>query len=113
MQPARASSRQRERSVRALATAYESGQLSTGTFELRVGEALAGRSVLDLRRLIEDVSLLGRLRQMFSPRDPAAEIVLPSGPCWSMTIGRDPRCRVVFDEPTVSRFHALLRRKDN
>src|SRR4051812_18390184 len=113
MQPARASSKQRERSVQALASAYRSGQLSTGTFELRVGEALAARTVLDLRRLLADVSLGVRLREFVSgwvpsreaPSDAAAELVLPPQSSFGLTIGRDPRCDVVYDEPTVSRYH--------
>src|SRR5689334_9733427 len=118
MEPVRASSKQRERSVQALASAYRSGQLSTGTFELRVGEALAARTVLDLRRLLADVSLGVRLREFVSgwvasceaPSDAAAELVLPGPTRTRVSIGRDPRCDVVYDEPTVSRFHASLRR---
>lgn len=107
--------------MHALASAYRSGQLSTGTFELRVGEALAARTVPDLRRLLADVSLVVRLRELVSEwvdsptpaADPAAELVLPGRTRTRLMIGRDPRCDVVYDEPTVSRFHASLRRAGN
>lgn len=104
--------------MRTLGSAYRSGMLSTGTFELRVGAALQARTAEELRRLVADVNGLQRLRlwlveRLAGPTVRAADIVelpLPAARLRA-TVGRDPRCDVVLTDPTVSRFHLAVRRQ--
>jgi hypothetical protein len=122
MSPMRASESDRERTIRALHDGCADGRLSTSTLEQRVEQALAARSVDELRQLTLDVKRVPRVRawlsQTLSGRSDAAA---PEGAClWLDGIGKRPfvfgRSRasdLVLSGDTVSRRHAQIVRTDH
>jgi hypothetical protein len=125
----RASDEDRDRAIGKLRRAYGSGELSTDTFEARVGQAVAGRDLAELTRLTADCAdpgapdagpaasaaatfrlrsrrVVQRLRAAFS-----APGVLDAPPPASgaFALGRSANCNRIFSDRTVSRRHAQLR----
>jgi hypothetical protein len=121
----------RQRLARTLSAAYADGLLSEETYVRRVDELL-GSAVIEPRRLAGDLHLrrprhsrafnptetfargLDQLRALLWP-DPEPEAILAldwSGETGTVSIGRHPRCDIVFDEPEISRRHAHLRFRD-
>jgi hypothetical protein len=106
----RASDRDREQALDVLRRRCAEGYLSVDTFERRVEQTFAARTVGELRRVVADVSR-ERSRRRFrragrAPAD-AVPVALPAaGPA---LVGRSHRCDVVIDDATVSRRHLELR----
>lgn len=105
---------ERRRTERRLRASYLRGELSTDTFEGRLGATLTARDAGDLAPLAADLpGLLERLRIAVGARPRAASpaLVAPdtaAGAC--LVLGRSRSCDVLFAEPSVSRRHAELRR---
>jgi hypothetical protein len=111
----RASDRDREQALDVLRRRCAEGYMSVDTFERRVEQTFAARTVSELRGLVADVvgdrSRLRRALPRFVrtpfPADDAVSLALPEdGP---ILVGRSDRCDVVVDHPTVSRRHLELR----
>jgi hypothetical protein len=104
---------ERRRTERRLRASYLRGDLSTDTFEGRLGATLTARDAGDLTPLAADLpGLLDRLRIAVGARRRAATPALvppdTAGAC--LVLGRSRSCDVLFAEPSVSRRHAELRR---
>jgi FHA domain-containing protein/uncharacterized protein DUF1707 len=111
----RASDRDREQALALLRARCEHGYLSVDTFERRVEQTFAARTVGELRGVMADlvgersrlrraVPRLGRARRFAAD---AVAVELPAeGP---VLLGRSHRCDVVLEHPTVSRRHLELR----
>lgn len=89
--------------------------MSVETFERRVEQTFAARTVAELRRVVSDITAERSRLQRAIPRfaraggltPDAVGIALPDdGP---LLVGRSPRCDVVLEHPTVSRRHLELR----
>lgn len=124
----RASDADRDKVIDQLWARYDEGRLSYPTFALRVAAALSARSRAELAGLLTDLPsphrLRGPLRACWQrgwaalagavPRWWAAAappvLMFPSGAQTRFTIGRDAGCDMVLPDPTVSRWHAGLRR---
>jgi Domain of unknown function (DUF1707)/FHA domain len=111
----RASDRDREQALALLRARCAQGYLSVDTFERRVEQTFAARTVGELRGVMADLGgERSRLRRTLSrlgrPRVPAADaiaVALPDdGP---VMLGRSERCDIVLSDPTVSRRHLELR----
>jgi len=109
----RASDQDREAALALLRARCAEGYLSVDTFERRVEETFAARTVGELRGVVADVAAGGSWLRRALPRRrreaPAAAraIALPeAGP---IIVGRSRRCDVVLEDPTVSRRHLELR----
>jgi hypothetical protein len=111
----RASDRDREQALDMLRKRCAEGYMSVETFERRVEQTFAARTVAELRGLVSDVtegrSWLRRTLPRFgraAGRSPdAIAVALPEdGP---IVLGRSRRCDVVVEHPTVSRRHLELR----
>jgi hypothetical protein len=108
----RASDQDREAALALLRARCAEGYLSVDTFERRVEQTFAARTVGELRGVVADVtaerSWLGRLPRF--RRAPAPDAVLVALPDERpIIVGRSRRCDVVLDHPTVSRRHLELR----
>jgi hypothetical protein len=111
----RASDRDREQALALLRARCAQGYLSVDTFERRVEQTFAARTVGELRGVMADlVGERSRLRRAV-PRfgrarrfaEDAVGVALPAdGP---VLLGRSHRCDVVLEHPTVSRRHLELR----
>jgi Domain of unknown function (DUF1707)/FHA domain len=111
----RASDRDREQALDVLRRRCAEGYMSVDTFERRVEQTFAARTVAELRGVVSDVTtgrswlrraipLLGRGP---GPSRYAIPVSLPEdGP---ILVGRSRRCDVVVEHPTVSRRHLELR----
>jgi hypothetical protein len=108
----RASDQDREAALAILRDRCAHGYLSVDTFERRVEQTFAARTVGELRGVVSDVTTERSWRRRFPGfrRLPAADAVaveLPDdGP---IIVGRSRRCDVVLEHPTVSRRHLELR----
>jgi hypothetical protein len=111
----RASDRDREQALALLRARCAQGYMSVDTFERRVEQTFAARTVSELRGLVGDLAgarsplrrmlpALGRARA--SAPDAVAVDLPQDGP---VTVGRSRRCDVVLSDPTVSRRHLELR----
>jgi Domain of unknown function (DUF1707)/FHA domain len=109
----RASDQDREAALDLLRARCAEGYLSVDTFERRVEQTFAARTVSELRGVVADVAgdesrlrrALPRLRR--PPAALAVPVPLPAaGP---IIVGRSHRCDVVIEDPTVSRRHLDLR----
>ena len=108
----RASDQDREAALALLRDRCAKGYMSVDTFERRVEQTFAARTVGELRGVVADVTAerswlrrLPRLRRL--PAPDAVAIALPeAGP---IIVGRSRRCDVVLEHPTVSRRHLELR----
>jgi len=126
--PRRASRSDREDAVRALRRGCEEERLSLDTFAERVGAAYAARSRPQLEQLVADlparshvalaVERVARLASHLTARARSAwlesrapGLALPAQ--GSVTLGRSRDCDCVLADPTVSRVHARLRRRDD
>jgi len=124
----RVSDAEREGVISQLCDQYARGRLSHDTLDERVGFALRVQHRRDLADVLADLpsrrrlggavaacwqhgraavsGVLPRLR----PSAVMPVLVFPSGQQRRFTIGRDDRCDMVLGDPTVSRWHAGLRR---
>jgi hypothetical protein len=124
----RVSDAEREDVIRQLCDKYAEGRLSHDTLDERVGFVLRVRHRRDLADALADLPSRRRLGSAAAAcwqrgraalsgvlRRPAAAmpvLVFPSGEQRRFTIGRDTRCDMVLGDPTVSRWHAGLRREE-
>ena len=122
---------EREKAIDQLWARYDEGRLSYDTFALRMEAAVHARARSELAGLLADLPsraparrraaqlLAARLGRAGRRRAPAAAAAappvlrFPSGPQARFTIGRDTGCDMVLPDPTVSRWHAGLRRGDS
>ncbi len=115
----------------ALTTAYGDGLLSERTLAHRM-DLLLGCALIEPDRLIGDLSvrvpramaparlsrLIGeRVSELWAARRPWPAPATLLGLDWSgqtveLTLGRDARCDIVVEHPTVSRTHASLHFRD-
>lgn len=128
----RVSDADRDKAIDRLWARYDEGRLSYDTFALRLEAALHTRSRAGLDALLADLPGRGwggarpaALRSRWQhgwaalacllPRAwPAAAwpvLTFPAGEQNRFTIGRDRACDMVLPDPTVSRWHAGLRRE--
>jgi hypothetical protein len=111
----RASDRDREQALALLRARCAQGYLSVDTFERRVEQTFAARTVGELRSVMADLvgdrSRLRRALPRFTrerlPAAGATAIALPDEA--PIVVGRSPRCDVVLADRTVSRHHLELR----
>jgi FHA domain/DUF1707 SHOCT-like domain len=123
----RACEADRDKVISQLWMRYDEGRLSYPTFALRVEAAVAARTRGELAGLLADLPAAGRLRAAMAAcwergatgvaaalpwlrRGAPPVLRFPSGPQHRFTIGRDAGCDMVLPDPTVSRWHAGLRR---
>jgi hypothetical protein len=125
----RVSDAEREDVISQLCDRYAEGRLSHYTLDERVGYALRVQHRRDLADVLADLpsrrrpggsvaacwrhgraALSGTLARL---RRPGAMpvLVFPAGEQRRFTIGRDDGCDMVLGHPTVSRWHAGLRRE--
>ena len=89
--------------------------MSVDTFERRVEQTFAARTIGELRGVMADLAgEQSRLRRTFSrfgaARVPAADAIAVALPEeGAVMVGRSERCDVVVSDPTVSRRHLELR----
>src|SRR3954467_15136560 len=109
----RASDQDREAALALLRARCAEGYLSVDTFERRVEQTFAARTVGELRGVVADVSTGGSWlrralpRRRRGPTVAAVTVALPDeGP---IIVGRSHRCDVVLEDPTVSRRDLELR----
>jgi Domain of unknown function (DUF1707)/FHA domain len=111
----RASDRDREQALALLRARCAQGYLSVDTFERRVEQTFAARTVSDLRGVLADLARerswlrrgAARFGRSAALSGDALAIALPDeGP---VIVGRSHRCDVVLTDPTVSRRHLELR----
>lgn len=127
----RISDADRDQAIDRLWTRYDEGRLRYDTFALRLEAAVRARSQADLDAVLADLPgpgaglLPAALRSRWQrgwaalvsllPRVwPSASwpvLMFPSGEQSRFTIGRDSGCDMVLPDPTVSRWHAGLRRE--
>ena len=125
----RVSDADRDKAINLLWARYDEGRLRYDTFALRLEAAVQARSQADLDALLADLPGRGRLgaalrtrwqrgRAVLAGRLPrvwqAASwpvLMFPAGEQRRFTIGRDIGCDMVLPDPTVSRWHAGLRRE--
>jgi hypothetical protein len=111
----RASDRDREQALALLRARCAEGYISVDTFERRVEQTFAARTVGELRGVMGDLvgersrlrRALPRLSRVRRFAADATAVTLPAaGP---VLVGRSHRCDVVLEDPTVSRRHLELR----
>ena len=128
----RISDADRDQAIDRLWTRYDEGRLRYDTFALRLEAAVHARSRADLDAVLADLpgpgwpaccrprcaaagSAAGPRWLSRLPRAwPSASwpvLMFPSGEQSRFTIGRDSGCDMVLPDPTVSRWHAGLRRE--
>ncbi len=125
----RASDADREAVISQLSERYAEGRLTHDTLDQRLEAALKARYRHDLRDVLADLPSrrrLGAAVQDYWQRGratlaglstgasrPASArlLVFPSGGQRRFTIGRDAGCDMVLPDPTISRWHAGLRRE--
>jgi FHA domain/DUF1707 SHOCT-like domain len=125
----RVSDADRDKAINLLWARYDEGRLRYDTFALRLEAAVHARSRADLDALLADLAGRGGLgaalrtrwqrgRAVLAGRMPrvwqAASwpvLMFPAGEQRRFTIGRDSGCDMVLPDPTVSRWHAGLRRE--
>ncbi len=115
----RVSEADRDRVVNELWARYDEGRLSYDTFALRLEAAVQTRSRADLDAVLADLpgrwqrgwaALVSRMPRVW-PSASWPVLMFPSGEQSRFTIGRDTGCDMVLPDPTVSRWHAGLRRE--
>jgi hypothetical protein len=127
---ARASDAERDQVLTELGDGFVEGRLSHETFVFRVEATLRARRRHELDDQLADLPqpapprpvlepVLERARQLRTAvqaavrgwrRPPPPALVLPTGPAQRYTIGREWACDMSIGHPTVSRWHADLRR---
>ena len=114
----RADDRRRERTVAALGDGYAAGAIGPDTLTLRVDAAYRARTADELRSLTADLprrwldALLDRLERLRPVRVPTVHLPPPPEGSGPWTIGRSDACRLVIDNGTVSRRHAVVKRTE-
>ena len=128
----RISDADRDQAIDRLWTRYDEGRLRYDTFALRLEAAVHARSRADLDAVLADLPgcgaaqlrpaalrsrwqrgwavLVSRLPRLW-PSASWPVLMFPSGEQRRFTIGRDSGCDMVLPDPTVSRWHAGLRRE--
>ena len=126
----RVSDAERDEVISQLCERFAEGRLSHDTLDQRVGSALRARDRRDLADIVADLpsrfrpggavaacwrrgpTALSSARARLRRPGPGAMPVLlfPPGGQRQFTIGRDNGCDMVLGDPTVSRWHAGLRR---
>jgi hypothetical protein len=127
----RASDADRDEVISQLRERYAEGRLTHDTLEHRLESALRARYQADLAEVLADLPprrRLGSTLQAYWQRGcatlaslvssvsrpvPARVLPFPSGDQSRFTIGRDAGCDMVLPDPTVSRWHAGLKREDS
>ena len=129
----RVSDADREAVISQLSERYAEGRLTHDTLDQRLGAALRACYQHDLQAVLADLPSRRRLgdavaaywqrgwstltSMMAGPPPqappPARVLAFPSGGQSRFTIGRDAGCDMVLPDPTVSRWHAGLRRGDS
>ncbi len=127
----RVSDADRDQAINLLWTRYDQGRLQYDTFALRLEAAVQARTRADLDALLADLPGRGwahlpaglcrrwqRGWAMLAARMPRVwqatswpVLTFPAGEQSRFTIGRDSGCDMVLPDPTVSRWHAGLRRE--
>ena len=125
----RASDTDRDEVISQLRERYAEGRLTHDTLEHRLESALRARYQDDLAEVLADLPSRRRLGAIVAaywqrgcatlaslmstaPRpSPARVLAFPSGDQSRFTIGRDGGCDMVLPHPTVSRWHAGLKRE--
>jgi hypothetical protein len=125
----RASDADRDEVISQLRERYAEGRLTHDTLDHRLDSALRARYQHDLAEVLADLPprrRLGGTLQAYwqrgcatvaslissAPRRaPARVLPFPSGDQIRFTIGRDGGCDMVLPDPTVSRWHAGLKRE--
>jgi hypothetical protein len=126
----RVSDADREKVISQLRERYAEGRLTHDTLDHRLEAALVARHHRDLAEVLADLpsrrrlgsavqacwqrgraALTGLLPRAADPV-PAPRLVFPSGAQRRFTIGRDVACDMVLPDPTVSRWHAGLKREE-
>lgn len=116
--------RTRERTLARLRDGYACGSLSTQTFDRRLDVALRARTPDELAGLTGDLPAVAsrweRARQavrewLWPGAAPPAGGVLTAAQLTTgeLSFGRSPRCGMVLADDTVSRYHAMLRRRED
>jgi len=112
-----------------LSERYAEGRLTHDTLDERLGAALKARYQHDLEAVVADLpsrrrlgsavqacvqrgwtTLTGMMAGTTRPA-PARVLAFPSGGQSRFTIGRDAACDMVLPDPTISRWHAGLKRE--
>ncbi len=128
----RVSDADRDEAIDLLWARYDEGRLSYDTFALRLEAAVHTRSRAELDALLADLpgqgwahalpatlrsgwqrgwaALAGRLPRVWQAASWPV-LMFPSSEQSRFTIGRDSGCDMVLPDPTVSRWHAGLRRE--
>lgn len=127
----RASDADRDAVISQLRERYAEGRLTHDTLDHRLDEALRARYTDDLAGVLADLPSRRRLSGTAAeywhrgratlaglmtrgPRPaPARVLAFPSGDQIRFTIGRDTGCDMVLPDPTVSRWHAGLKRESS
>jgi len=118
----RATRDSREQTLARLREGYACGELETGTFSERVDAALRAGTEDQLRGLTVDLPAAEARPAPSRLRRALAGAVVAGGSSLSLleqaqggrvTLGRHPECELVFDDPTVSRRHAILCRRED
>lgn len=102
----RATDQARDAAADALRRGWVDGAISTDTFEARLGLALGARSEAELVTLTHDLPR----RAAAVPETPAVLTVRLRSDEAQIVLGRHRSCDRIFDDDSVSRKHALLRR---
>ena len=119
--------RTRERTLARLRDGYACGTLGTQTLDRRIDVALRARTREELAGLTTDLPAVSSrwdwARRVL--RRPAAPALAPAPATpggllataehgtGELTLGRSPRSQIVLTDDTVSRRHALLRRRED
>lgn len=127
----RISDADRDQAINLLWSRYDEGRLHYDTFALRLEAAVHARTRADLDAVLADLpgggwahlpaalrngwqrgraALAGRLPRVWQAASWPV-LMFPSGEQSRFTIGRDSGCDMVLPDPTVSRWHAGLRRE--
>lgn len=115
----RISDADRDQAIDRLWARYDEGRLDYGTFARRLEAAVRARSRADLDAVLAGLpgrwqrgwaALVSRLPRVW-PSASWPVLMFPSGEQSRFTIGRDTGCDMVLPDPTVSRWHAGLRRE--
>jgi hypothetical protein len=126
--PVRASDADRDAVISELRERYAEGRLTHDTLDQRLGAALRARYQHDLADVVADLPSRRRLGAAVlacwqrgratlaglvaggSRPAPVRLLAFPSGGQNRFTIGRDLGCDMVLPDPTISRWHAGLKR---
>ena len=125
----RASDADREAVISQLSERYAEGRLTHDTLDQRLEAALKARYQHDLAKVVADLPARRRLSSTAaacwhrgwttlagvmagaSRPVPARVLAFPPGGQSRFTIGRDEGCDMVLPDPTISRWHAGLKRE--